>query len=179
MLFLQEIFIFLRDFLKNGGGYVGSTLQLNKGDANRPRGWLECLAYREADGWKVDMEFFKTRPFFSRLEFNVGPSSKFGDFCIDEGSLADQLVEIKLSGNKADVDRVADDPKWKNYEDFSIFRKLDIVRAYNTVKSEVSVDMGDSNSLSDDLSLYIESGFANTGNVDKGLIFKALKDLGG
>lgn len=163
--------------VRNGGGYCGGLVQLNKGEANQKRGWLDIEAYKGSRGWEVKTEFKETRNFFTRVSFGVSGTTRYEDLVIDEKSVEDQLVEVRLVGNKADVDRIADDERWKTYEMFCNARKLDILRAYEVVKNEVSIDMTESKSLLDDLSLYINSGFANLGNLDKNSVIDRLKDL--
>ena len=167
--------------LKNvkGWGYVGSTLQRNRGEANHDRGWLEVEAHYNGVEWDFDVKFHKSRNFFSRYTFNVSSESTYEGISrrIPEDSVEDQLLEIKLIGSKADVDRIADNDKWSNFEDLCMARRVEIVRAYEAVKNEVSIDMTSSNSLSDDLGLYLDSGFANIGNLKSKDLFKFLKDL--
>jgi hypothetical protein len=163
--------------VKNGGGYCGSTLQLNKGDANRDRGWLELEAVKIGKAWEVKTKFHKTRNFFTRVTFQVGPNTVYEDLKIDESLVDNQLVEVKLVGEKADVDRVADSKKWENYVSFMNARGLDIIRAYEAQKNEVVLDMTESNSLQDDLQLYLKSGFANSGNLSHEKILDAFSEL--
>jgi DNA repair exonuclease SbcCD nuclease subunit len=163
--------------VKNGGGYCGAVVQLTKADANRDRGWLDITATKENGVWKTSTVFNKTRNFFTRISFNVNSETRYEDLKIDDNLVDDQLVEVKLIGDKAHVDRIADDERWSNYKNFMNVRGFDILRAYEAQKSEVSIDMTKSSTIADDLSTYLDSGFANLGTVDREKILDVFKEF--
>lgn len=165
------------NFQNTRGGYAGSVLQRTRADADRRRGWLEVSATRKGDTWDVQTDFVPTRNFFHRETIEVGPTTQYGTLNIDEDAMRDVAVEVRLVGKRADVDRVADDERWKNYTDLLLARSIEVIRDYQVEQSEVVVDMSASQSVLDDLELYLGSGFANIGNISKDKIFEMLKQM--
>lgn len=164
-------------FKSTQGGYLGSVLQRTKADANKARGWLEITALKGKDGWQLTKKFMPTRNFFTRMSFIVEPRSSFEDFIVAEEDCVDQLVEVKLVGRKEDVDRIADDKRWNNYVDYYNARGLDVLREYKTEQAYEIVDMSQSNSVLDDLSLYLSSGFVEVSEEDQTKIVKTVERL--
>lgn len=165
------------NFQNTQGGYAGAVLQRTRADANKKRGWLEVTATRKGDTWDVLTEFVPTRNFFHRETIEVGPDTKYDNLDIDEEVVNDVAVEVRLVGNRADVDRVADDERWKNYTDLLMARSIEVIRDYQVEQNEAVVDMSASQSVLDDLDLYLGSGFANIGNLSKDKIFETLKRM--
>ena len=164
--------------LKNTiGGYVGSVLQRNRGDSNRERGWIEVEATRVDGKWEFKTEFVPTRNFFTKVSFKCGPNTKYEDLRIPEEMITNQVVEVRLIGTKENVDRIASDNRWENYETMYLARKLDIFKAYEIEQSEVVVDMSGSNSMLDDLGMYIKSGFVNLGNLQAEKLVDIVRQL--
>ena len=161
------------------GGYLGSLVQRTRADANKPRGWTEVRAYRDANNcpWNFDIKFVPTSNLFTRLVFEVGNATKFGELFLDPNLLTDQLVEVKLCGNKVNVDRMADDESWKKLEKTCQARKIDVIRAYETEQSQVVVDLTASDGIIDDLELYLKSKFSNTGSIKLETIVETVKKL--
>lgn len=156
-------------FTNTRGGYTGSVLQRTRSDADRPRGWLEITVSRSSDPndlrWAAAVEFVPTRNFFHRETWQVGPETQYSDIKVNETYVSDQAVEIKLVGNRKDVDRVADDLRWKNYKDIMMARSIDVIREYKVEHETAIVDFSTSRGVLDDLSLYMQSGFANVGGL--------------
>ena len=153
-------------FTNTRGGYTGSVLQRTRSDADRLRGWLEVTASLGDGGrWVTATEFAPTRNFFHRETWQVGPETQFSDIKVNETYVSDQAVEIKLVGNRKDVDRVADDPRWKNYKEIMMARSIDVIREYKVEHETAIVDFSTSRGVLDDLSLYMQSGFANVGGL--------------
>lgn len=165
------------NFSNTIGGYVGSVLQRTMADALSPRGWLEVTATRSFSGWDINLEFIPTRNLFSRYEFQVSENTRYEDCVIDETYLSDCMINIVLSGDKVEVDRVADDPRWANYRDYYNVRGIEISRNYVLAKSEKIVNLDKSNSLIDDAKIYLESGFSSTGNIDPNGILAVVEKL--
>jgi hypothetical protein len=159
------------------GGYVGSILQRTRGDSNRERGWVEVEATRVDGKWEFKTDFVPTRNFFTRVSFKCGPKTCFEDLRIPEEMITNQVVEVRLIGNKENVDRVAAEPRWANYEELYLARKLDIMKAYEIEQSDVVVDMSSSNSMLDDLGFYIKSGFVNLGNLQAEKLVDLVRQL--
>ena len=165
-------------FSNTQGGYVGAVLQRTMADANQARGWVEVEAVRtDTGGWDVRTEFVPTRNFFTKASFNMTDTSVYEDIRIDEQWLTDQYVEVELIGNKANVDRVANDPRWVNYETFYRVRHLEICRTYKMEQGEVIVDMSTSTGLLDDLNAYLDSGFAELGILPREGVTQAVSEL--
>jgi len=164
-------------FTNTKGGYTGSTLQRDRGEADQGRGWLEITATRGADGWEIETEFVPTRNFFHRETWEVGDDTLYDTIIVNETYVVDQAVEIKLAGTRQNVDRIADDPRWSNYVDLLGARSLDIIRDYVVEQDEAVVDLSTSTGVLDDLNLYLESGFANPGTLSKDRIFDMLTKL--
>jgi len=164
-------------FRNTRGGYLGAVLQRTRADADQERGWLEVTATNNGSGWEVETEFKPTRNFFHRETWEVGPDTKFEDIRIDERYVDDQAVEVKLVGDRKDVDRVADDPKWANYTDIMMARSIEIIRDYKVQQKEAVVDLTSSTNAVDDLGIYLGSGFANIGNLNQDKIFEVLQRM--
>jgi DNA repair exonuclease SbcCD nuclease subunit len=162
-------------FKNTKGGYVGAVLQRTRADADKQRGWLEVTASKTAQGWHVETEFKPTRNFFHREVHEVGPESSFSGLPIEEEAVDDVAVEVKLIGSRADVDRVADDPKWQNYTHILNARSLEIIREYQVEQNEAVVDLSTSTGVMDDLKLYLGSEFVNIGNMDQDKLFEILQ----
>ena len=162
-------------FKNTKGGYVGSVIQRTRADADRQRGWVELIVDNSQNGWSIDMTFVPTRNFFTRVAFDVDAETTYESLSIDESRVDDQAVEVTLRGHKEDVDRIADDSHWKNYTLFCNARSIDIVRDYQTKQKDVVVDMSTSHGLFDDLGLYLDSGFADLGNINKDILFDILR----
>lgn len=164
--------------LKNTtGGYIGSVLQRTRADANRPRGWIEVQANQVSGKWEIETTFVPVKEFFSRVVFEVDSSTEFDQLNIPDEVVEGKNVEVILRGRKADVDRLSDDPKWKNYELFGCARKIDVAKGYEVEQSEVVVDMTKSTSLVDDLEAYLNSGFVDIGNLNReSLVEEVIKE---
>jgi len=152
-------------FTNTSGGYTGSVLQRTRADADKPRGWIEVTAVWDDTKWTVTTEFRATRNFFHREIWQVGPETQYPEIKINETYITDQAVEVKLVGNRKDVDRVADDSRWKNYKDIMLARSVDIIREYKVENETAIVDFSTSRGVLDDLTLYMQSGFANVGGL--------------
>lgn len=151
------------------GGYVGSVLQRTRADAMKARGWLEVEAERQGEKWVTRTTFVPTRNFFTRVELQVNDDTTYHDLnCqIEETWIPDQTVEVRLCGTKANVDRLAEEPKWRNYVDILGARTIEITRAYNVEKSSAIVDMSGAKSPIEDLTRYLDSGFAEVGTLSR------------
>ena len=167
--------------LKNTvGGYVGSVMQRTKADADEDRGWLEI----EIPNFKysinkpeIQWNFVPVRGFFSKIEFDVDNTTNFEQLNIPEDKIKDKYLEIKLHGYKPDVDRIADDGRWKNYETLYMARKVEVIRSYVVDRDEVIVDMSEDNSILEDLNSYLDSGFSSIGNIARENIVKVVEDI--
>jgi hypothetical protein len=84
---------------------------------------------------------------------------------------------VKLIGGREDVDRVAADSRWSNYETFLGARSLDLVREYKVEQLESVVDLSQSKGTADDLEMYLGSGFSNTGELSQDKIFEMIERL--
>ena len=164
-------------FTYTRGGYPGSILQRDRSDADKPRGWLEVTATFNGTVWDIQTEFVPTRNFFHKEVFEVSQSTQYTDLDINEDYVADQAVEVKLIGAREDVDRVAADSRWSNYESFLGARSLDVVREYKVEQMDAVVDLSQSRGASDDLEMYLESGFSNTGDLSPDKIFEMIERL--
>lgn len=151
-----------------GGGYLGSVTQRNRGDSNQERGWTEITATRQnpSSSWVFDVKFVPTKNLFTRISCGIDDKTQFSDLHFDESDFVDQFVEVKLIGNKANVDRIADDDGWLKLQKQFKPRRIETLRAYETLQSDVAVDLSSSNGVLDDLDLYLKSGFASLGNID-------------
>ena len=161
------------------GGYLGSVVQRTRADAGVPRGWTEVTAENMGDGWTFEVKFVPTKNLFTRVSFQVDRDSQFKDLVIPKEDVVDQLVEVKLVGDKADVDRIAEDPGWALMEDHFKARRIELLRAYQAQESELVVDLTKSDSTSGDLELYLESQFASIGNLNREEILQTVKELSG
>lgn len=161
------------------GGYVGSVLQRTRADAGKPRGWFEIEASQVDGKWVTKTEFMPTRNFFTRIELEVNEKQSYHDLTglIDEAWVVDQAVELKLTGSKADVDRLADESKWKNYVTVFGARSFDVVRNYQAENRPIVVDMSQTKSFLEDFSLYLDSGFADIGTLSREKLVNILGGL--
>lgn len=166
-------------FQYTNGFYLGAVIQRTMADANRPRGWSEITVSRDNDRWKTMAEFIPTRNFFTRISFDVGPDTTYSDLKFDEVLLNDCLVEIKLVGTKKDVDRIADDPKWGNYERYYPVRGFSLAREYKAERSEAVVELSTGHNILEDLELYMDSGFVSVNEQEKANIIKKVSYLKG
>ncbi len=164
-------------FKNTQGGYVGAVLQRTRADSNHERGWMEVTAEKVNGKWNLDMYFVPVRSFFIKYNFIVDNNTTYEDIQINEESVEDMCCEIELIGNKEDVDRIANDPRWKNYETFLNIRSINIIRKYNIEQQEVIVDMSNSNTVSSDLSLYLNSGFVNVDGIFKNKLSDIIETL--
>jgi hypothetical protein len=96
---------------------------------------------------------------------------------LDERFVPDQSVEVTLTGAREDVDRIAEDPKWSNYTEILSARNLDIIRDYTVAQSDAVVDLSSSRGASNDLSVYMGSGFSDAGPISEERIFNMLERL--
>jgi hypothetical protein len=159
------------------GGYVGAVLQRTRADADKERGWVEVYVEGKPGAWEIHTDFMTTKPLFSCLSFDVGPQTNFDSLAIDENLIVDKRIEVKLTGKKIDVDRVADDPRWKNYVDLLGARKMDIARDYENETKDAVIDLSMSRNISHDLELYLDSGFGSLGNLGKEKMFEVLGEV--
>lgn len=166
-------------FKNTHGFYLGAVLQRTMADANRPRGWSEITVSQDNGRWKTMPEFCPTRNFFTRINFDVGTDTKYEDLSFDEQLLNDCLVEIRLTGTKKDVDRIASDPKWSNYEKYYPVRGFSLVRNYKAEKDEAVVDLSAGHNILEDLELYMDSGFVAVDDNEKSKILKKVSHLKG
>lgn len=167
-------------FRNTKGGYLGSVLQRTRADADKQRGWLEVTAIQDLNGqggWDIQADFVPTRNFFHRELWEVGPDTTFEDLKIDTDYVSNQAVEIKLVGDKADVDRIADDKRWSNFQEFEGAKTVEVVRDYKAEQSDSVIDLSTSSSVFDDLTLYLDSGFANIGNLSRDKIFEIVQSV--
>jgi len=164
-------------FTNTRGGYTGSVLQRDRSDSDKPRGWLEIEATFNGTSWEVSTEFVPTRNFFHKEVFMVGPETQYSNLDLNEDYVFDQAVEIKLVGAREDVDRVASDDKWGNYEMFLNARSIDIIKEYTVEQMSAVVDLSQSKGASDDLEMYLGSGFSNTGELSQDKIFEMIERL--
>ena len=168
-------------FKHTQGGYLGSAIQRTKADANVERGWTEFTVSRNSptSPWRVDKKFQPVRNYFTRVAFNVTPATKVTDFNIPEQDMVDQLLEVRLVGEKVDVDRLADDPIWGVMKNKYGIRVLDVLRAYAAQMCDQVIDMSDSVSVTQDIEKYLQSKFANLGGLSMdGIIAKVNKMRG-
>lgn len=141
------------------GGYVGSVLQRTRADADSKRGWLEI------DG--TVQKFVGVPGLFTKQTIEVDAKTKFEKLKL-RTDVADTLFEVKLVGEKKDVDRIADDLRWL---EITNVRKLEILREYQGDVSETVIDMSRTSSPAEDLALYLDSGFGELGAVNKDKVF--------
>lgn len=159
------------------GGYVGSVLQRNRGDANSERGWIEVTAVKTEGTWKCNMEFVPVRGFFTKFSFQVSDNTIFENIKIEEDKIFDTCCEVELIGSKVNVDRLANDSRWKNYETYYGVRSLGVVRKYKIEQQEAVVDMSESKGIMDDLIIYLNSGFVNIGDLSRESLLGMLESL--
>ena len=168
--------------LKNTrGGYLGSALQRTKADSNAKRGFTEFTISRKNPNmpWEVDEKFVPVRNYFTRVSFNVDPETLPSDLKIPSDEITDQLVEVRLNGEKADVDRVADHPHWANLAKVNGARKLDILRGYSAQRYESVCVIERGMSVAQDIERYLESDFANIGKNSKADIIGKVNEMRG
>jgi len=163
-------------FVNTQGGYTGSVLQRTRADADKQRGWLELIITQKAD-WKVETVFVPTRNFFHREVWSIKENTQYESIDIDERYTTDQVVEVTLVGNRKDVDRVGDDPRWVNYTDLLNARSIEIIREYQAEVGEAVVDMSSSSGVLDDLKLYLDSGFGDSGTLSPDALFEMVKRM--
>ena len=168
-------------FKNTKGGYVGAVLQRTRADSGQARGWLEVEAERVDDKWVTKTVFVPTRNFFTRYALDVGPETTYSMLVsqIDDQWVSDQAVEVRLRGAKADVDRLADEPRWQNYTHVLNARKFDVLREYKSEQQASVVNLSETQSPSEDLERYIESGFAEVGTLSKEKLFNILETANG
>jgi len=166
-------------FKNTQGMYLGAVLQRTMADANKSRGWTEFEATKTEAGWVVDALFVPTRNFFTRIPFNVGDTTEFSDLKFDETFLNDCLVEIKLIGEKKNVDRVANDERWSNYERLFTPRGFGVVREYRIEQDEAVIELSQGHDLMEDLGLYLDSGFVDLGIIERDRIVEKVQELKG
>jgi DNA repair exonuclease SbcCD nuclease subunit len=164
-------------FKNTTGGYVGSVMQRTRADANCERGWMEVTATRLDGVWNFDIDFVPVRQFFTKFSFQVDDNTHYEDCHLSEEHIKDTCCEVELQGLRENVDRVADDQRWANYLEYYGVRNIDVSRKYNVEQSEVIVDMSNSSGLRDDMNIYLDSGFANTGDVSREHLFKVLDKI--
>ena len=169
------------NFKHTKGGYVGAVLQRTRADAGQPRGWLEVDAEYVGDQWRLKTTFVPTRNFFTRYALDVLPETTYSDLVaqIDDQWVTDQAVEVRLRGSKADVDRLADEPRWQNYTQVILARKFDVLREYQTENQAAVVNLSDTGSPIEDLTLYLDSGFADVGTLSRDKLFTILEGAHG
>jgi len=134
-------------------------------------------AVKEPNRWSFQVNFVPTKNLFTRIQYGVGDKSTFEGLTFEASLFEDQFVEVKISGDKINVDRIADDPGWKKLEKKLKPRKIEKLRAYETQQSNVVVDLTSSNGVMDDLSLYLESGFASLGALKSEVVTEAVNQL--
>jgi len=165
------------NFKNTYGGYLGSVVQRTRADSNKERGWTEMKAVKESNRWSFNVNFVPTRNLFTRLQFGVDEKSTFDTMVFDPKLFEDQFVEVRLIGDKANVDRIADDPGWEKLKKKLKPRKIEKLRAYETQQSDVVVDLTSSNGVLDDLSLYLDSDFASLGRLKREIVTEAVNQL--
>lgn len=159
------------------GGYLGSVTQRTRADANYERGWTEIVATNMGSGWTFDVKFVPTKNLFTRVTFQVDSATQITDLNIPKKDVKDQLVEVKLIGDKANVDRLAEDIHWKTLELNQGARRVELLRAYQAEQSEVAVDLTKSDTPVGDLELYLDSEFSSIGTLKREAIVEALTKL--
>ena len=164
-------------FKNTQGMYLGAVMQRTMADSNRPRGWTEFTATQDGGKWSIEAEFVPTRNFFTRISFEVGDTTEFSDLKFDEDLMNDCLVEVKLSGSKKNVDRVADDPRWSNYAQYFTPRGFDVTRNYQIEQGSAVVELSQTHDILEDLDLYLGSGFVDLGNLEKDKIIAKVQQL--
>ncbi len=152
-------------FKNTMGGYVGAVLQRTRADANCERGWMEVVATRTDGSWDFDIDFVPVRGFFTKFSYEVTEGTTYESIVLDGDVIVDTCCDVELIGSRADVDRIANDPRWKNYEEYYNVRSLNVVRKYKVEQQEAVVDMSESVGVLDDLKIYLDSGFVDTGNI--------------
>ena len=167
------------NLINTQGGYLGSVTQRTRADANKERGWTEITATNMGSKWSFDVKFVPTKNLFTKLVFPVTDETTMNDFHIDKKDVEDQLVEVRLIGDKKNVDRLADDEGWKTLEKEFQARRVELLRAYQIEQSEAVVDLTSSNSSVSDLELYLDSSFSSVGNLKREDIIAAVKRIGG
>jgi len=164
-------------FKNTTGGYVGAVLQRTRADANCERGWMEVTATRNKNSWNFDIDFVPVRGFFTKFSYEVTEETAYESITLDESSIVDTCCEVELNGSRTDVDRIANDPRWKNYEEYCGVRSIQITRKYKIEQQEAVVDMSESVGVFDDLKIYLESGFVDIGNLSSGKINEMINTI--
>ena len=168
-------------FRHTQGCYLGSVIQRTKADSGVQRGWTEYTVSRSSKNsqWVIDKKFQPIRNYFTRISFVVDSSTQAKNLVIPVEDVVDQLVEIRLSGDKGDVDRVADDSYWNALIPRYGLRRLDILRAYSAQAYEEVIDMSDSISVVHDIEKYLDAGYANLGVISRDRIIAKVNQLKG
>jgi DNA repair exonuclease SbcCD nuclease subunit len=168
-------------FRNTRGGYLGSVIQRTKADSNVQRGWTEYTVSRSSktSEWVVDRKFQPIRNYFTRVSFAVDANTQAKNLQISADDIVDQLVEIRFSGEKNDVDRVADDSYWSSLVPRFGARRVDLLRAYSAQAYEEVIDMSDSVSVSHDIEKYLDAGYANLGFLSRDRIIAKVNKLHG
>ena len=180
LVFAGDIHVRQQFNLKNTrGGYLGSVVQRTRADSNKERGWTEIVATKIGDKWNFDIKFVPTKNLFTRTAFAVDENTQMRDLHIEQSDIQDQFVEVKLVGNKAAVDRIADDIGWQKLAKAYNARKVELLRAYQAESSEVVVDLTSSNTVLGDVELYLDSDFASVGQLNKEDILAVVQKLQG
>jgi DNA repair exonuclease SbcCD nuclease subunit len=168
-------------FKNTQGSYLGSVIQRTRADAHAQRGWTEYTVSRETDKdpWTIVKVFVPLRNYFSKETFHVDAKTEVTDLILHRNILVDQLVEVKLTGGRADVDRLADDPYWDHIAKNNSVRYLDVLRGYEAQISDQTVDMSESSSILQDLELYLDAGFSSLGTLSRDNIFSKVNKMSG
>lgn len=161
------------------GGYVGSVMQRTRADANKARGWLEVESVFDGKKWNTECQFMESRGFFVRYDIEVGKDDTFESITnkIDEDEIYNKFIEFKFTGLKVDIDNILNDGRWNNLVNLLNVRGIDFVRMYGVENKDVVVDMSNSDTVMDDLNLYIDSGFVNIGNISKQSLMDTLGNV--
>lgn len=163
------------------GGYLGSAIQRTKADANAERGWTEYTITRLSpeSPWKIEERFQPIRNFFTRVSFNVTADTAISDLIIPEEQVVDQLVEVRLYGDKSDVDRLADDDYWNKLSRQLNARRVDVLRGYSAQRYESVCELEKEGTVVDDIEKYLNSNFSSIGNLSKSSIIEKVVELRG
>jgi DNA repair exonuclease SbcCD nuclease subunit len=164
------------------GGYLGSLVQRTRADSNAERGWTEVTAHRKqrSSKWEFDFKFVPTKNLFSKVFFVVDDNSKIEDFELDWCSFKDQFLEIRLVGNKKNVDRISNSDYWRDKKVEYSLRNLEVVRAYDSIlnkENSIVVELSNSNNILEDLKLYVKSNFSSLGTVNYEKVYEIVKVL--
>jgi DNA repair exonuclease SbcCD nuclease subunit len=161
------------------GRYLGSAIQRNKADANVERGWTEYTITRKTPGstWEIEERFQPIRNFFTKVSFDVTAATAITDLTIPDDQVVDQLVEVRLYGDKSDVDRLADDDYWNKLSRQLNARRVDVLRGYSAQRYESVCDLEKDGSPEDDVERYIDSNFSCIGSLSKVAIIEKVIEL--